>query len=42
MADLECGCGYVFDDALGEYGCPNCEGDEGPAAPVNDDIEITC
>lgn len=22
-----CGCGYRFDEALGKYGCPNCEGD---------------
>jgi DNA (cytosine-5)-methyltransferase 1 len=28
---LRCGCGYEFDDSLGPYGCPNCEGDEGPA-----------
>ncbi|MCE0464852.1 DNA cytosine methyltransferase [Pseudomonas uvaldensis] len=28
---LQCGCGYVFPESLGHYGCPNCEGDEGPA-----------
>ncbi|WDG52449.1 DNA cytosine methyltransferase [Pseudomonas chlororaphis] len=28
---LQCGCGYVFGESLGVYGCPNCEGDEGPA-----------
>ncbi|WP_434706875.1 DNA cytosine methyltransferase [Pseudomonas sp. D4-18] len=28
---LQCGCGYVFPESLGQYGCPNCEGDEGPA-----------
>ena len=28
---LQCGCGYVFAESLGQYGCPNCEGDEGPA-----------
>ncbi|ROL86534.1 DNA cytosine methyltransferase [Pseudomonas protegens] len=28
---LQCGCGYVFAESLGVYGCPNCEGDEGPA-----------
>lgn len=28
---LQCGCGYVFAESLGIYGCPNCEGDEGPA-----------
>jgi DNA (cytosine-5)-methyltransferase 1 len=31
---LQCGCGYVFQTGLGAYGCPNCEGDEGPAVSV--------
>ncbi|MFT0866013.1 DNA cytosine methyltransferase [Pseudomonas sp. CAM1A] len=31
---LQCGCGYVFGLDLGQYGCPNCEGDEGPAVDV--------
>ncbi|MCE0912016.1 MULTISPECIES: DNA cytosine methyltransferase [Pseudomonas] len=31
---LQCGCGWVFGVALGQYGCPNCEGDEGPAVEV--------
>ena len=31
---LQCGCGYVFVLDLGQYGCPNCEGDEGPAVEV--------
>ncbi|WP_252275178.1 DNA cytosine methyltransferase [Pseudomonas subflava] len=31
---LQCGCGYTFGLSLGEYGCPNCEGDEGPAVEV--------
>ncbi|NWA25476.1 DNA cytosine methyltransferase [Pseudomonas gingeri] len=31
---LQCGCGYVFAEALGNYGCPNCEGDEGPAVDM--------
>jgi DNA (cytosine-5)-methyltransferase 1 len=31
---LQCGCGYTFDESLGQYGCPNCEGDEGPAVGV--------
>ncbi|MGX9378992.1 DNA cytosine methyltransferase [Pseudomonas sp. JQ36] len=31
---LQCGCGYIFDESLGQYGCPNCEGDEGPAVGV--------
>ncbi|WJD60632.1 DNA cytosine methyltransferase [Pseudomonas kurunegalensis] len=31
---LQCGCGYVFGLDLGHYGCPNCEGDEGPAVEV--------
>lgn len=31
---MQCGCGYVFGLDLGHYGCPNCEGDEGPAVEV--------
>lgn len=31
---LQCGCGCTFDEQLGSYGCPNCEGDEGPAVSV--------
>lgn len=31
---LQCGCGHVFADELGHYGCPNCEGDEGPAVTM--------
>ncbi|WJN61317.1 DNA cytosine methyltransferase [Pseudomonas sp. SO81] len=31
---LQCGCGYTYGLSLGEYGCPNCEGDEGPAVEV--------
>ncbi|WP_375123563.1 DNA cytosine methyltransferase [Pseudomonas sp. LW8] len=31
---LQCGCGYTFEESLGQYGCPNCEGDEGPAVGV--------
>lgn len=31
---LQCGCGYVFGDELGPYGCVNCEGDEGPAVSM--------
>lgn len=31
---LQCGCGYVFAESLGQYGCPNCEGDEGPAVDM--------
>lgn len=30
----QCGCGWVFGLDLGQYGCPNCEGDEGPAVEV--------
>ena len=22
-----CKCGYTFDESLGKYGCPNCQGD---------------
>src|SRR5690554_1755639 len=39
--DLRCGCGYEFADELGEYGCPNCEGDEGPAKRIDDD-QLLC
>lgn len=35
-ARLRCGCGYEFPDQLGEYGCPNCEGDEGPARTISE------
>ncbi|MCF5708014.1 DNA cytosine methyltransferase, partial [Pseudomonas syringae] len=31
---LQCGCGHVFADELGHYGCPNCEGDDGPAVSM--------
>jgi DNA (cytosine-5)-methyltransferase 1 len=31
---LQCGCGSVFAESLGRYGCPNCEGDEGPAVDM--------
>jgi len=31
---LQCGCGYVFGLEMGQHGCPNCEGDEGPAVEV--------
>lgn len=31
---LQCGCSYLFTDELGEWGCPNCEGEEGPAVSV--------
>lgn len=31
---LQCGCGHVFGDELGPYGCINCEGDEGPAVSM--------
>lgn len=31
---LQCGCGYIFGTGLGAYGCPNCEGDDGPAVSV--------
>lgn len=31
---LQCGCGSVFAESLGQYGCPNCEGDEGPAVSM--------
>lgn len=31
---LQCGCGHVFGEELGPYGCMNCEGDEGPAVSM--------
>ncbi|MPQ68300.1 DNA cytosine methyltransferase [Pseudomonas sp. MWU12-2319] len=31
---LQCGCGQIFAEPLGPYGCPNCEGDEGPAVDM--------
>lgn len=33
---LQCGegCEYVFPEQLGAYGCPNCEGDFGPAVSI--------
>lgn len=31
---LQCGCGWLFGLDLGQHGCPNCEGDEGPAVEV--------
>ena len=31
---LQCGCGCLFGMNLGAWGCPNCEGDEGPAVEV--------
>jgi len=31
---LQCGCGHVFPEELGQFGCVNCEGDEGPAVSM--------
>ncbi|WP_448649275.1 DNA cytosine methyltransferase [Pseudomonas corrugata] len=31
---LQCGCGHVFPESLGHYGCTNCEGDEGPGVTM--------
>ncbi|MCF7545313.1 DNA cytosine methyltransferase [Pseudomonas petrae] len=31
---LQCGCGHVFPEELGHYGCMNCDGDEGPAVTM--------
>lgn len=31
---LQCGCGYIFSSTCGPYGCPDCEGDCGPAVEV--------
>ena len=34
-ATLSCRCGYKFSEHLGAYGCPNCEGDQGPAVSTH-------
>ncbi|WP_236235006.1 DNA cytosine methyltransferase [Pseudomonas tohonis] len=31
---LQCGCGSILELSVGPWGCPNCEGDEGPAVEV--------
>ncbi len=31
---LQCGCGHVYRLSLGAYGCPDCEGDDGPGVEV--------
>jgi DNA (cytosine-5)-methyltransferase 1 len=31
---LQCGCGNLYSDGLGAYGCPSCEGEEGPGVSV--------
>jgi len=31
---LQCGCGYIHGLSLGEFGCPDCEGEEGPSVEV--------
>lgn len=31
---LQCGCGYLYPHALGAWGCPACEGDDGPGVEV--------
>jgi DNA (cytosine-5)-methyltransferase 1 len=31
---FHCGCGHLYAEELGVYGCPSCEGEEGPAAWV--------
>lgn len=31
---LQCGCGEVFGEEFGAYGCMNCEGEEGPAVSM--------
>lgn len=31
---LQCGCGHIHDISLGAWGCPDCEGDEGPSVEV--------
>ena len=31
---LQCGCGHLYPYALGAWGCPACEGDDGPGVEV--------
>ncbi|TKD30023.1 DNA cytosine methyltransferase [Azotobacter chroococcum] len=31
---LQCGCGYLFPESLGHWGCPACEGEDGPGVSV--------
>ncbi|WP_213628282.1 DNA cytosine methyltransferase [Pseudomonas sp. Pc102] len=31
---LQCGCGSILELSVGPWGCPNCEGEEGPAVEV--------
>lgn len=31
---LQCGCGTILELSVGPWGCPNCEGEEGPAVEV--------
>jgi DNA (cytosine-5)-methyltransferase 1 len=35
VAVYRCKCGYQFEESLGAYGCPNCEGDSGPAVTTH-------
>ena len=35
VAVYRCKCGYTFEESLGAYGCPNCEGDSGPAVTTH-------
>lgn len=34
-----CPCGHRFLEVLGVYGCPNCEGESGPARLEEDDSD---
>lgn len=31
---LQCGCGYLYPETLGAYGCPDCAGEDGPGVEV--------
>lgn len=31
---LQCGCGHLYPDSLGVWGCPACEGEDGPGVGV--------
>ena len=41
MAQYRCRCGHVFDEALGKYGCPNCEGASGAAKWFNSEAHMS-
>jgi len=34
FTQYRCRCGYIFEESLGKYGCPNCGGAMGAAKPI--------